>query len=300
MKSMFYNYFNDFLDYLANERNYSNLTIKSYKEDLIQFQEFILGKELQSIKQIDHIIIRSFLSILVDKNYSKKSVLRKLAAIKSFFKFLFNRGILENNPGDYVSSPKSEKILPDFLYEDEMTELIETQTDENFSSIRNKALLEVLYSTGIRVSELVSIDVNDIDFQTGLIKVRGKGNKERIVALGSMSISALHHYLSFRNAHIEKNHKENSALFLNHFGDRLTDRGVRYIFEKIVKKIALNKKVSPHTIRHTFATHMLNHGCDLRVVQEFLGHVSLSTTQIYTHIESEKLKKVYKECHPHS
>ena len=293
-------YYNDFLNCLSNEKNYSRLTIKSYREDLEQFGVFLKQENLSSVSEIGHIIIRKFLSRLMDRNYARKSILRKLATIKSFFKFLFNRGMINNNPGDYVSSPKTERKLPDFLYEEEINNIIESFAQDNFESLRNKALIEVLYSTGTRVSELVAMNIHDIDFATSLVKVKGKGNKERIVVLGSKCIQALENYLPKRKDILGKFNKDTDALFLNQRGNRLTDRGVRYIFEKLVKKFAIAKKVSPHTIRHTFATHMLDHGCDLRIVQEFLGHVSLSTTQIYTHVGGNKLKSVYEEFHPHS
>lgn len=293
-------YYKDFLTYLTIEKNYSDLTVKSYKKDLAQFNGFLEHEKLNSIEKLDHIVIRQFLSVLTNQDYSKKSILRKLAAIKSFIKFLYNRGIIDNNPGDYVSSPKAERNLPDFLYEREITDIIESFTDNDFPSRRNRSLIEMLYSTGARVSELVAMDLKDIDFSSGLVKLRGKGDKERIVALGSKCIKALTQYINYRNDTLLKFRKETDALFLNQHGARITSRGVRYIFQKLVKEMALEKKVSPHTIRHTFATHMLDHGCDLRIVQEFLGHVSLSTTQIYTHIGGNKLKKVYEEFHPHS
>ncbi len=293
-------YSKEFLIYLTNERNYSDLTVKSYKEDLVQFKGFIEQEKLNSIEKLDHIVIRQFLSMLTNQDYAKKSILRKLAAIKSFFKFLYNRGIIDNNPGDYVSSPKAERNLPDFLYEREITDIIDSFTDNDFPARRNRSLIEMLYSTGARVSELVAMNLKDIDFSSGLVKLRGKGSKERIVAFGSKCIKALTQYMNYRKDVLLRFRKETDALFLNQKGGRLTSRGVRYIFQKLVKEMALEKKVSPHTIRHTFATHMLDRGCDLRIVQEFLGHVSLSTTQIYTHIGGKKLKKIYEEFHPHS
>ena len=298
--NMLNNYFNNFLNYLSNEKNYSALTIKSYGEDLKQFKIFLKQEKINSVLKTDHIIIRKFLSILMEQNYSRKSILRKLATIKSFFKFLFNRGEIDNNPGDYVSSLKTENKLPDFLYEKEITDIIESFNKDDFESVRNKALVEVLYSTGTRISELVAMNINDIDLISSMVKVKGKGNKERIVALGSKCIQAIKFYLPKRENMLVKFRKDADPLFLNQRGERLTDRGVRYIFDKSIKKFALDKNISPHTIRHTFATHMLNHGCDLRIVQEFLGHVSLSTTQIYTHVGGDKLKKVYEEFHPHS
>jgi tyrosine recombinase XerC len=294
------NHINTFLIYLSNEKNYSDLTIKSYRGDLVQFDEFVNNNDDKDMISIDHIVIRNFLSQLMNDNYSRKSILRKLAALKSFFKYLFNRRIVTRNPAEYVASPKVEKKLPDFLFENEMTGILESFSGNDFFAIRNKALIEVLYSTGARLSEVVALNLYDIDFQSALVKVHGKGDKERIVALGSKCITAIKNYLISRKNYINNINAAEEALFVNHRGKRLTGRGVRYLFSKIIKQLAFDKHISPHTIRHTFATHMLDHGCDLRVVQEFLGHVSLSTTQIYTHVSGNKLKQIYEEFHPHS
>jgi len=294
------NYIEKFIEYLENEKNYSLHTCKDYTEDLEQFNDFVKKLNLEDIKQIDHIIIRQFLGELNQRNYSKRSIARKLASIKSFFKFLLKREYIKTNPAEYVSSPKLPKLLPHFLYEDEITEIIESFDNNNFESARNRAILETLYSTGMRVSELVNLDLQDIDIFQGIARVYGKGSKQRIVALGSKCRESLNVYLIYRKNFLNKSGISTDALFINFKGKRLTDRGVRYIFEKYIKKIAQEKKVSPHIVRHTFATHMLNNGCDLRAVQEFLGHISLTTTQIYTHIGKKQLKKIYDEYHPHS
>ncbi|MDD5067040.1 MAG: tyrosine recombinase XerC [bacterium] len=292
-----------FLEYLDSEKVYSGLTRKSYNEDLMQFSRFLQkrpGELIREIGNIDHLVIREFLSDLVKQEYSKKSILRKLAAIKSFFKFLYMRRMVERNPADLVSSPKLEKKLPHFLYLDELNEMLDFVREEDFESVRNKAVIEVLFSTGVRVSELVGMDLADIDQDSSLVKVRGKGNKERLVVLGSSSLQALKKYIPLRNHLLKALNRKEEALVINQKGSRLTDRGVRYVLQTIVKETALARKVSPHTIRHTFATYMINNGCDIRVVQEMLGHVSLSTTQIYTHIMKNKLKDVYEKCHPHA
>ncbi len=294
------NYIENFLIYLLDEKNYSELTIKSYKDDLYQFAEFLGNNNITDITEVTHIEIRKFLADLTEKNYTKKSIVRKLAAIKSFFKFLHHREVIKSNPAIYVSSPKLPSHLPGFLYEDEISTLIESIDGNKFEDVRNRAIFEFLYSTGIRVSELVNLDVDDIDVNSGVAKVVGKGNKQRIVALGSKCIEALNKYIIFRYDMLSSMGKDNNALFLNTKGNRLTARGIRYIFKNIIDKLAIRKKISPHTMRHTFATHMLNNGCDLRVVQEFLGHVSLSTTQIYTHIVKDRLKEAYDKFHPHS
>ncbi len=297
---MLNDYIDEFLQYITEEKIYSHLTEKSYGEDLLQFNNFLSGKNVKRMEEVNHIMIRNFLSELMQGDYAKKSIVRKLAAIKSFFKFLNHRKIIETNPAELVSSPKLNKSLPTFLYLDEINTLIDFLNEKSFISMRNRAMIEVLFSTGIRVSELINLNVSQIDDKTGLVKVKGKGNKERIVVLGSKSILALHDYRNYRRDLLQNINKKTEVLFLNQKGERITDRGVRYILENLVKKVALSKKVSPHVIRHSFATYMINNGCDLRVVQEMLGHVNLSTTQIYTHIGKNKLKDVYEKYHPHA
>ncbi len=295
-----HDFIDEFLTYLTDEKNYSDLTVKSYKEDLLQFTDFLTHNNITKLQDITHLSIRQFLAELTDDKYTKKSMVRKLASIKSFFKFLHHREIISSNPSIYVSSPKLPSHLPEFLYVDEITSLIESLNDNTFESVRNRAIFEFLYSTGIRVSELVGLNFTDVDITAGIAKVSGKGNKERMVALGVQCINSLNKYSIYRVDLLKKKNKETNALFLNKYGDRLTTRGVRYIFDSIMERLAIHKNISPHTIRHTFATHMLNNGCDLRIVQEFLGHVSLSTTQIYTHIVKDRLKDAYNKFHPHS
>jgi len=291
----------NFLNYLRNEKNYSEHTLKNYENDLKQFFQFLSQQKIEDLKRVDHILIRSFLASLYEQNYEKKSIARKLACLKSFFKYLLKNNFIDDNPADYVSSPKIPKKLPNFLYEDNIKNIIEffNQPDD-FEKSRERAILETLYSTGIRVSELVNLNLKDINLEAGTAIVFGKGKKERIVPLGSKCIEALKIFIEQRNQLLNKLNKTEKALFINKNGNRLTDRGIRYIFDKHIKKLAEIQKVSPHTIRHTFATHMLNNGCDIRIVQEILGHSNLSTTQIYTHISKKKLKSDYLKFHPHS
>jgi len=291
----------NFLNYLRNEKNYSEHTLKNYENDLKQFFQFLSQQKIEDLKRVDHILIRSFLASLYEQNYEKKSIARKLACLKSFFKYLLKNNFIDDNPADYVSSPKIPKKLPNFLYEDNIKNIIEffNQPDD-FEKSRERAILETLYSTGIRVSELVNLNLKDINLEAGTAIVFGKGKKERIVPLGSKCIEALKIFIKQRNQLLNKLNKTEKALFINKNGNRLTDRGIRYIFDKHIKKLAEIEKVSPHTIRHTFATHMLNNGCDIRIVQEILGHSNLSTTQIYTHISKKKLKSDYLKFHPHS
>lgn len=291
-----------FLEYMRSEKNCSSLTLKSYREDLAQFGLFLSGRKegpAAHAGQVDHVMIREFLSQLMSRAYSRKSVQRKLAAVKSFFKFLYLRRMIGANPADLVSSPRLGRNLPRFLYPDEINRMLDSLDADSFEDRRNKALIEVLFSTGVRISELVGMNAEGIDPGTGMVKVRGKGNKERIVILGSRGLESLKKYLLKRSLFLQGKEGE-EALFINTRGGRLTDRGVRHILKELVRKIALDKKVSPHTIRHTFATTMLNNGCDIRVVQELLGHVNLSTTEIYTHIMKNKLRDVYEQCHPHA
>jgi integrase/recombinase XerC len=291
----------NFLNYLRNEKNYSEHTLKNYENDLKQFFQFLSQQKIEDLKRVDHILIRSFLASLYEQNYEKKSIARKLACLKSFFKYLLKNNFIDDNPADYVSSPKIPKKLPNFLYEDNIKNIIEFfNKPDDFEKSRERAILETLYSTGIRVSELVNLNLNDINLEAGTAIVFGKGKKERIVPLGSKCIEALKIFIKQRNQLLNKLNKTEKALFINKNGNRLTDRGIRYIFDKHIKKLAEIEKVSPHTIRHTFATHMLNNGCDIRIVQEILGHSNLSTTQIYTHISKKKLKSDYLKFHPHS
>ena len=284
-------YIEKFIRYLEIEKNYSRHTILNYRIDLEDFRAFLAQK---SIEDVDYLALRKYLALLKERNISSRSVSRRLSALRSFFKFLTREGFLKINPISIVSSPKQEKRLPVFLTEEEVKKLIEavipkSQTDE--AALRDKAILETFYSTGMRISELVSLSMPDIDFISGIIKVMGKGKKERIVPIGEHAIKAIRQYL-------ENRPKQTDVLFLNKNGRRITDRGVRGIVAKYIRLASLRQGVSPHTLRHSFATHLLNRGADLRSVQELLGHANLSTTQIYTHLTTERLKSVYDKAHP--
>jgi len=231
-----------------------------------------------------------------EQGMSRSTMARKLAALRSFVRYLCRENILQNNPIAAVSTPKQDKRLPKFLYPLEIQLLLDAPDVSKPLGLRDKAILETLYAAGLRVSELVGLSINNVYFDEELIKVVGKGSKERIVPLGSQAITSLKDYLHKGRPYLQKNATE--ALFLNKFGTRLTERSVRNIIDKYVKEVALNQKVSPHTLRHTFATHLLNAGADLRSVQELLGHVKLSTTQIYTHVTTENIQQVYHETHP--
>lgn len=283
-------YIEKFIRYLEIEKNYSKYTILNYKLDLEGFKNF-LGDS--PIEKIDYLALRKYLAVLKEKNFKSKTVGRRLSALRSFFKFLIREGYLKNNPVASLSSPKQEKHLPLFLTEEEVTKLIGVVPLKGERGFRDKAIVETFYSTGIRVSELVGLNIEDVDFIAGILKVLGKGKKERIVPIGDQALSTIRAYLDKR-----KKQDEQDALFLNKNGKRITDRGVRNIIDKYIRAASLRQGVSCHTLRHSFATHLLNRGADLRSVQELLGHVNLSTTQIYTHLTTEKLKSVYDKAHP--
>ncbi len=286
-----------FLSYLKFERQYAELTIIDYASDLKQFSLFLTGtifvNEQITIEKIEIIHIKRFMAYLVEINNKKASIARKVACLKSFYKYLVRENILENNPMLFIQAPKREKKLPNFLYEKQIATLLSLPDISTSLGKRNLAIIEVLYSTGIRVSELVGLKLTVIDFKHRFILVQGKGSKERLVPLGNPAAIALQNYIEEgRNKTLE------TAIFLNKNGKPLSARGVRLMLDKYINSTAEITHISPHTLRHSFATHMLDHDADLRVVQEFLGHSNLSTTQIYTHITSKRLKEVYNNTHP--
>lgn len=287
-------YVKDFLNFLTTEKNASPHTIKNYQVDLREFAHFTKDKQVPDVKYHD---IRSFLAFLKEKDYSKSTISRKLACIRSFFKYLARENVLETNPALDIATPKREKRLPKYLEFDEVSNLIQAPSESTWEGKRDRAMLETLYSSGLRVSELVGLNYDDVDFFSGLVRVRGKGKKERIVPAGKMALEAIQGY-SKKKAPREAEASVKKPLFINRSGGRLTDRSVRRMILKYAKRIALGKEVSPHTLRHSFATHMLDRGADLRSVQELLGHENLSTTQIYTHVTTKRLKEAYDAAHP--
>lgn len=283
-----------FIQYLQAERNASPHTVEAYSRDLEQFTAF-LGKQIDpslTIHQISHLHIRRYLAS-VHKELTKSSVGRKLAAIRSLFRFLLRRGMIEKNPAELVSTPKKEKKLPFHLNIDEITTLVEAPRAAELLPSRDRAILETLYSSGLRVSELTGLDVGGVDLAAGSVRVFGKGGKERIVPLGSKAVKALDEYLQLRG-----NPGIKAPLCVNSRGGRLTRRSVARIVDRYMLHLETMKKASPHTLRHTFATHLLEGGADLRSIQEMLGHSSLSTTQKYTHVSIDRLLEVYDKAHP--
>ncbi|HOX54354.1 MAG TPA: tyrosine recombinase XerC [Candidatus Omnitrophota bacterium] len=277
-----------FVAYLEIEKNASAHTILNYKLDLTEFANFLKDT---TVDKIDYLSLRKYLAFLKEKNLKSRTLARKVSCLRTFFKFLSREGYIKSNPATLLLTPKLDKRLPQFLTEDEMLKLLEAPPKDGESGLRDRAIMETFYSTGMRISELVGLNMDDIDFISGVVKVRGKGKKERLLPIGEKALSALRQYIDNRK-------EKTKEVFLNKNGTRITDRGVRDILEKYIKLTSLKENISPHTLRHTFATHLLNHGADLRSVQELLGHVNLSTTQIYTHLSTERLKNIYDKTHP--
>jgi integrase/recombinase XerC len=287
-----------FLSYLKYEKNASPLTIKSYKTDLNQLAEY-MEERGASFREIDNVLLRGFLARLQERKNRKSTMARKLAAVRSFLQFWVDKKRLENNPAKVVSTPKQERPMPSFLSEEEMASFLDLPHSNKVLDLRDKAVLELLYATGIRVSELVGISLEDVSFEEGLVRVKGKGKKERLLPFGRKAEESLRDYLRLRPS-INKGRIDEQALFLNYRGERLTPRSIERIIDKYIRLSALRRKISPHSLRHSFASHLLSRGADLRVIQELLGHESLATTQKYTHLDLAQLLKVYRKSHPRS
>jgi integrase/recombinase XerC len=317
-----------FLNYLKFEKRFSEHTAKCYGADLTQFADFLVNgapgasSEMasgdhqdggvatavatQTAQEVDQKLravgvneARAYLAHLSERAYSKATIARKLATLRSFYKYLVKTNRVSSNPLTAIRTPKQEKKLPRFLEYQEVKRLLETPPTDSWLGARDRAILETLYSTGVRVSELVGLNMDDIDFLSEVIHIRGKGKKERITPISSSALQAIQHYMEFRNKRAQNNgHFDSKVLFVNKHGHRLSTRSVRRKMDKYLKAAGLDPAISPHTLRHSFATHMLNNGADLRSVQELLGHQSLSTTQVYTHLTTKKLKEVYEHAHP--
>ncbi len=295
-------YLENFLKYICLQKNYSMLTKDAYSRDISQyfgFLKIILKKKDIGIEDFSTDSIRDYLYVLSNNPLSRRSIARKLASIKSFGKFLVIEGIIEKNPAGGIKTPKIEKKEPVFLSKKEIDRAMESPVTENIISYRDRAILEVFYSTGIRLSELYGLDVEDVDFYNGVIDVIGKKGKNREIPIGRMAIKSLKKYLPLRNNCLFKTkHIGAKALFINNSGNRLGKRSIQNSVSKHLKMISEKEHLSPHVLRHTFATHMLDNGADLMAVQELLGHASPDTTQIYTHITMERLTKAYRQAHP--
>ena len=297
-----------FFEHLRYERNVSEHTLRNYASDLEQFYNYLAPPDAQTgarreldVKQIDHITIREWLSSLHTAQKKKTSVARKLAALRTFFQFLVREGLVELNPAKLVATPRLEKKLPNHLSVEDAIRFIETPDTETDLGRRDRAILEFLYATGVRVSELTKLNLSDVDFKEKLVRVTGKRRKQRILPFGDPALHAIFNYLSVRNNFLQNAspaERDEQALFLNYQGTRITTRSVGRMVDKYIQICAGIHNISPHSLRHSFATHLLDSGADLRDIQELLGHARLSTTQIYTHVSMEKLIEVYDKTHP--
>jgi integrase/recombinase XerC len=287
-----------FIEYLQMERNYSKYTIELYQHDISDFFLFMAEQAIDEIERVQYFDARLYLTKLYDKKLARKTVAKNISVLRSFFKFLLREKYVKENPFALVTIPKVEKRLPQFFYEDELQLLFSSCENETPLGQRNIALLEILYGTGIRVSECCQISLKDVDFYLSTILVRGKGQKERYVPFGSFTKDSLEKYINNGRNKLLKGKETVETLFLNHRGGSLTTRGVREVLNGMIGKSALNVSIHPHKLRHSFATHLLNNGADLRSVQELLGHAFLSSTQIYTHVTNEHLRKTYMAHHP--
>lgn len=288
---------NKFERYLKIEKNHSIYTVQNYVQDITIFLEYMKQKGITKVSCIDYDAIRSYLSYLYTRGLSKSSVSRNLSALRTFFKWLLREGDIDGNPMELVASPKKDKKLPTYLNYEDIEKLLQIPDISTPLGKRDNAILEMLYSTGIRVGELISIRLSNIHFNQQMITVFGKGSKERNVLFGDVLASKLKLYIEDGRQQLLKD-KCSDVLFLNHHGDPLTERGIEDILNRIIKKGDLDFSIHPHMLRHTFATHMLDNGADLKVVQELLGHENLSTTQIYTHVSNDRLRRVYLSAHP--
>jgi tyrosine recombinase XerC len=285
----------EFLAYLTHERNASPHTISSYRIDLTQLADFLDERKVRLV-QVDNVVLRGFLVELYRRKLTKTSAARKLAAIRSFFQFCVRRRWLEDNPAKVVATPRLDQHVPGFLSEEETAKLLETPPTDDALGLRDRAILEVFYATGIRVSELVGIGLADVSLEERMILVKGKGKKERLVPFGRKAVESLEAYVRVR--HEFPLRLGETSLFLNYQGTRLSPRSVQRLVAKYLRQAALRKNLSPHALRHSFATHLLGRGADLRVIQELLGHVSLATTQKYTHMDVTQLLEIYRKSHP--
>lgn len=291
-----------FLRYLRIERNASELTIKSYSEDFGSLQDF-LTEQVGPLSAPDEVtvgILRGYLAYLHECEYARTTIARRLACLRSFFRFCCREGLAGSNPAQALRTPRIGRKLPHFLSTDQISRLLEAPPANQPQGLRDRAILETIYSAGLRVAELVGMNVNDWDRDANVVRVFGKGRKERISPIGSFAAAALTNWLDVREPHPDASGDDQSAMFLNRFGRRLTTRSVGRMLEKHLKQSGLDRLTSPHSLRHSFATHLLDGGADLRSVQELLGHKSLTTTQIYTHVSTRRLRETYEKAHPHS
>ena len=292
--------FEEYLAYLSGEKNASPHTITAYKKDLEDYFAYLEQKGLEEVRA-DHLVVRRYMTELRDQGISKNSMARKMSSLRSYYRFLIRENVLEDSPLALVSSPKETKKLPKFVHYEDIRRMLELP-DRTPAGLRDRAIMEILYGGGLRVSELVGLELNQLLFPIRSVKVMGKGKKERLVPLGDYAINALKDYLeNGRPLLVKPENEEEQGVFLNQRnGHAITDRAVRNILNKYVMQMSGTLKISPHMLRHSYATHMLENGADIRIIQELLGHERLSTTQIYTHITKSHMMEIYKEAHPRS
>ncbi|MDQ0270239.1 tyrosine recombinase XerC [Cytobacillus purgationiresistens] len=289
---------NLFIEYLQIEKNYSQYTIEHYQQDIKGFFMFMSEQGIKSLDKVEYFDIRIFLTKLYDQGYARRTAARKISCLRSFYKLLVREDVVKENPFSLVSMPKGEKKLPNFFYEEELSQLFEACETVSPLGQRNKALLELLYATGMRVGECSQIKMKDLDMDVSIVLVHGKGNKERYIPFGSFAHDALKLYIQNGRQELIKDEKSHYHLFVNHRGGPLTARGIRGILNKLIDQSSLSGSIHPHMIRHSFATHLMANGADMRTVQELLGHAFLSSTQVYTHVTNEYLRKTYMNHHP--
>ncbi|MGB6406573.1 MAG: tyrosine recombinase XerC [Planococcus donghaensis] len=286
-----------FMSYIQLEKNYSEHTVHHYEHDLADFFLFLNAEGVPDIREVEYIHARNYVTKLYDAKLSRTTVSRKISAIRSFFRYANREYGLDEAAFRTLYHPKKEERLPQFFYEEELAQLFKSVLGDDKLSIRNTALLELLYATGMRVSECVSIRLTDLDQTMQIVKVMGKGRKERYIPYGQFAQDALEHYLEDARPKLMKK-QDHDYLFVNSRGEAVTDRGIRHILSECMKKASVNSSIYPHMIRHTFATHLINNGADIRTVQELLGHSHLSSTQVYTHVTKEHLRNTYLNSHP--
>ena len=288
-----------FLGYLETERGCSSETLRAYAGDLMRFALFAAPDADEfDPTDVSMMQLRHYLAHLRQSGAARTTIARKVASLRSFYRFLMREGVVSDNPAANLTVPRLEKRLPTFLDEDQVTRLLGAPDTAEPAGRRDRAILEMLYSTGVRIGELAALSLEDVDLIGEVAQVKGKGKKERLVPLGAQGVQALRDYLEVRTRVAQRRRTNRRALFVNKAGGRLSDRGIRRIFHKYARMVGLPDKVSPHTLRHSFATHMLNRGADLRSVQELLGHASIASTQIYAHVTTERLRKIYNQTHP--
>jgi integrase/recombinase XerC len=287
--------FNKYIAFLEAEKNASPYTVRNYTRDLLAFFDFVTGKKIESLKDVNKLTLRAYLAHLMEGGYAKSSIARKLSAIRSFYRYLMREDLVTASPAATTVSPRLDRRLPSFLTVDEAKRLVESPDISQPHGQRDRALLELLYASGLRVSELVNMNIEQVNLVTNEIRVWGKGSKERVVLMGAPAARALTDYIQNGRTALLGG-KKNNALFVNRYGERILARRVQKILLQYSRSI--NKKVHPHILRHTFATHLLDGGADLKVVQELLGHADLSSTQIYTHVTQAQARRIYLAAHP--